>query len=363
MQLAVLLYQLNIKNNKEAVSIARKTRMNSITSAEKTAKINKENLRLKDDFLSYLRSLRRSEGTIAGYDNDLLIVFTFIMENLDNKDFHKLTKRDIIAIQNWLVDNGNSPARIRRIKSALSSLSNFCENILADDDPEYNNYRAIVRKVENPVSSPVREKTVLEEQQIEELLSKLTKLEQYDKACMLALAMYSGRRKAELVRFRVSDFDEDHLVCDGALYKSSPIKTKGRGIDGKQLNCFTLAKKFKPYLDAWMQYRQENGIKSEWLFPDRTDFTKQMQTSTLNSWATIFTRLLGVDFYWHCMRHAAVTSLVRAGIPDSVVQQYIGWSDISMVPVYVDIDADEQLGMYFSNGDIDVSNKKGLSEL
>lgn len=102
----------------------RKTKHNSITTPEKLLMINRENMRLKDDFLSYLRSLRRSSGTIAGYDNDLNIIFTYIMESLGNKEFRKLTKRDIISIQNWLVDNGNSPARIRRIKSAMSSLSN-----------------------------------------------------------------------------------------------------------------------------------------------------------------------------------------------------------------------------------------------
>lgn len=136
----------------------RKTKFNRITSAEKTATINKNNLRLKSDFLAYLKSLQRSEGTLKGYDNDLLIVFTYIMENLNNKDFQKLTKRDIIAIQNWLVENGNSSARIRRIKSAISSLSNYCEDILADDEPEFDGYRSIVRKIQNPALQPVREK-------------------------------------------------------------------------------------------------------------------------------------------------------------------------------------------------------------
>ena len=70
--------------------MARKTKMNKITSAEKTALINKGNLQLKDEFLTYLRSVGRSEGTINGYDNDLLIVFTYVMEHLNNKDFARI---------------------------------------------------------------------------------------------------------------------------------------------------------------------------------------------------------------------------------------------------------------------------------
>lgn len=127
--------------------MARKTVMNKLTSDEKTARINKNNMRLKDDFLLYLKSVQRSPGTIGGYDNDLLIVFTYMLDYLDNKDFQKLTKRDLIGLQNWLISNGNGSARVRRVKAAISSLSNYCENILADDDQDFAGYRSIVKKI------------------------------------------------------------------------------------------------------------------------------------------------------------------------------------------------------------------------
>ena len=201
------------------------------------------------------------------------------------------------------------------------------------------------------------------EDQISGLLDRLTQQKKYDKACALALALYSGRRKAELLRFRVSDFADDKLVCGGALYKTAPIKTKGRGAAGKQLECFCLAKQFKPYFDRWMDCREEKGVESIWLFPNKLNPSAQMPVSTLNSWAATFTKLLGVDFYWHAMLHMTVTNFKRAGMPDSVIQQYIGWSDISMVPVYSDIKADEQLGMYFNSDGITVPNTKGLDEI
>jgi len=341
--------------------MARRTKMNSITSPELLAQVNPENTQLLNEFLDYLRSLQRSETTIRAYENDIQIAWVWSLQHNGNKFFIDWTKRNVVAYQNWLLNNnGNSPARIRRLKASLSSLGNFIESVLDEDYPSFRN---IILKVESPVNQPVREKTVFTEEQIEGLLRELTHREQYDKACAVALAMYSGRRKSELLRFKVSDFDEDKLVCNGALYKSSPIKTKGRGVQGKQLACFTLAKKFKPYLDNWISYRNENSIESEWLFPNRENPSEQMSISTLNSWAKTLTRILGVDFYWHAMRHASVTSLVRAGIPDTVVQQYIGWSDISMVPVYVDIDTDEQLSMYFSGDGIVTPEKKSLADL
>ena len=342
--------------------MSRKTIINSITSPELIAQINPDNARLKDDFLEYLKSVQRSPGTIAGYRNDLEIFFVWVLQNAKNKFFVDVSKRDLVAFQNWMInENKNSPSRVRRIKAAISSLSNFVENIL-DDEPEFRGFRSIVRKIENPALQPVREKTVWEDDELEELLDKLVEKQAYDRACYLALAMYSGRRKSELCRFRVSDFDDDKLVCDGALYKSSPIKTKGRS-GGKFIPCYTLAKKFKPYLQMWLDERKRIELESEWLFPLKANPAEHIGVATANSWANAFTRLSGRDFYAHSIRHYFTTSLARAGIPDGVIQSIVAWESSDMVRLYTDIEADEQIGMYFSNGDISVPDKKGFADM
>ena len=342
--------------------MSRKTIINSITSPELIAQINPDNARLKDDFLEYLKSVQRSPGTIAGYRNDLEIFFVWVLQNAKNKFFVDVSKRDLVAFQNWMInENKNSPSRVRRIKAAISSLSNFVENIL-DDEPEFRGFRSIVRKIENPALQPVREKTVWEDEELEDLLNKLVEKQAYDRACYLALAMYSGRRKSELCRFRVSDFDDDKLVCDGALYKSAPIKTKGRG-GGKYIACYTLAKKFKPYLQMWLDERKRIGLESEWLFPLKANPVEHIGVATANSWANALTRLSGRDFYAHSIRHYFTTSLARAGIPDGVIQSIVAWESSDMVRLYTDIEADEQIGMYFSNGDISVPDKKGFADM
>lgn len=341
--------------------MARKTKMNSITSPELLAQVNPKNKELLSDFLDYLRSVQRSETTIRGYENDILIAWVWSLNNNDNAFYCDWTKRQIVKYQNWLLnENENSPARIKRLKASLSSLGNYVECVL---DDEYPNFRNIINKVESPVNQPVREKTVLSDNQVDNLLKTLTDKGKYDKACALALALCSGRRKSELLRFKVSDFTIEKLVCGGALYKSAPIKTKGRGVNGKQLECFCLAKKFKPYFDMWMDYRAHHGIESQWLFPKKDNPNEHLDISTLNSWAKTFTAILGVDFYWHAMRHMTVTNFKRAGIPDTVIQQYIGWADISMVPVYVDMQADEQLSMYFNEDGIVTPEQKSLADL
>lgn len=340
--------------------MGRKIQQNKITSPELLAQVNPENKRLLEDFLTYLRSIQRSETTIAGYRSDAEIAFVWALQNNGNKFFVDWTKRDIVAFQNWMLNNnGNSPARVRRVKSVLSSMSNYIENVL---DDEYKGFRPIIRKIENPLNQAVQEKTVLSDEQCDQLLNVLMEKGWYEKACCVALAFYSGRRKSELVRFKVSYFDDENIIF-GSLYKTpEKVKTKGRG-NGKMLYCYTLAKEFKPYFDAWMKYREENGIESEWLFPDHEDPSKHLDANTLSTWSSSFSRILGVPFYMHAARHRFSTALHNAGIPDNVIKEIIGWESLEMVAVYVDSSADDEIGKYFGEDGIKKVEVKSLDQL
>ncbi len=312
--------------------------------------INPQNARLTEDFLDYLRSTGKAETTVRAYESDLAIFFVWALRFADNKYFPEISKRDIVAFQNWLLrENKNSPARVRRLKSTLSSLSSYIEAIMDDELP---NFRSIVRKIENPVNEAVREKTVLTEGQAQEILDRLVERGQYEQACFFALALYSGRRKSELLLFKASYFDDDNIIY-GSLYRTpEKIRTKGRGANGKMLTCYVLAKPFKPYLDLWMKEREKRGIQSEWLFPDKSDPTQHIPVSTANSWAETYSRISGRDVYLHCLRHYFTTSLARADIPDSVIKSIVGWESLEMVNTYKDIDEEEEIGKYFSDGEI-----------
>lgn len=340
--------------------MGRKTVYNNITSLEKIEKINPENMDLLRDFLDYLKSIGRADTTIKNYKADLLVFFCWCEESLGNKKFTDLTKRELARFQNQaLTVWGWSSNRLRTVKSALSSLSNFIENIL---DDEIKGFKPIVRKIESPPRQLVREKTVYTDEEISYLLDVLVEMQEYEKACFIALAAYSGRRKAELCRFRVSDFAADKLVCDGALYRSSPIRTKGRG-GGKYIQCYTLAKKFKPYYDLWMDYRITHNIQSEWLFPKKDNPAEQMPTSTVDGWGALFTRLTHKNWYCHALRHAFTTSLAKFGIPDSVIQSLISWESAEMVRLYDDTPQDELFGAYFANGDILIPKGKTIHDI
>lgn len=341
----------------------RKTQQNDITSPILLEQVSVENQNLKKEFINYLYSVDRSPKTIIGYINDIDIFMVWNLENNNNKFFVDLTKKDFVRYQGWIMaNNKNSPSRVRRLKATLSSLSNFIENIL---DDVYPNFRNIVKKVENPVNQAVREKTVLTNEQVELLLKTLVERKQFQKACAFAVCCASGVRKTEITRFKVDYFKEENIIY-GAFYKTpEKMKTKGRSSRGKMLDKFILVSQFKPYFDLWMEQRKELGIDNEYLFVTRNkngDW-QQICPETFNSWALTFSKILGVDFYWHSLRHYFTTSLARANIPDSVIQEIIGWSSLDMVKIYKDIDASENIGKFFDeNGAKDVKQGK-LSDL
>ena len=343
----------------------RKTVYNSITSDEKLRQVNPENLTLENDFLDYLASIDRSKGTITQYRANLHVFWCWNLEFNKNKFFVDLTKREIAKFQNHAINVWKwSPRRIRTVKATISSLSNFVENIL---DDEYEGYKPIVRKIESPKNVAVREKTVFQEDELQKLLDYLVENEEYIKACVLSLAMNSGRRKAELLRFKAGYFDKSNLICDGGLYKTpEEVKTKGHGSYGKPLTIYTLAKPFQPYLDLWMQKRKELKIKSEWLFPRYYAgqwLDEPMAVTTLDSWARNFGSFFNKPFYWHSLRHYLTTKLHESGMPDNIIQTMIGWESADMLNIYIDTEADKQFEQYFGADGIKKGRKFSLEQL
>lgn len=343
--------------------MGRKTVYNNITDEESLSQILPENKELTEDFLDYLKSIDRSPNTISQYKSDLDIFFVYNLENNNNKRFTEITKREFARFQNHALNEWKwSPKRIRRVKSVLSSLGNYIEDIL-DEEPEYEGYRSVINKIPSPVNQTVRDKTVFTEEELQSLLDYLVENKKYRQAAVLALAMYSGRRKAEIPRFKVSYFDDENVLF-GSLWKTpEKVSTKGRGSHGKMVYLYVLKKQFEPYLKLWMDYRKENNIDSEWLFPSMDDYSKQMSTDSMDSWKDNFSKFLDKDFYWHSLRHFFCTLLVKNNIPTNVIQDIINWESADMVQLYTDISADENIGKYFDENGIRQIEQKTLSDL
>lgn len=334
--------------------MARTTVYNNITSEEKIAKINPENIQLGEDWLEYMQSIDRSPQSIVGYRSDLRIFWVWNMEFNKNKFFPDLTKREIAKFQNHAINTwGWSPNRIRRVKSCLSSFSNYIENVL-DDEEEFENFRPIIRKIENPNKEVVREKTILPDDEVDKLLDTLIERNQYERACAVAIAAYSGMRKTELLEMKVEFFNSDHFVYD-AMWKTDKIRTKGFGKLGKQLNKFILYGA-KPYIDLWLNEREEKDIDSDFMFVSKTinndGSITWNQRKNISHWTNEFSDILNVDFYFHCMRHYTCTKLHRMNLPSHVIQEFFGWSSPEMLKIYNDLTVEDEFEKYFDKNGV-----------
>jgi len=326
--------------------MGRTTVYNEITSSEKIARINPKNIELINDFLDYLVSVDRSPNTIAGYKNDLYIFFCWNIDNNDNKYFVDLTKREVAKFQKYAMTEWKwSSNRLARVKSCLSSLSNYIENIL---DDEIKNYRSIIYKIESPVKQTVREKTIITDQEVDNVLKQLVEDKKYSIACAFALAAFSGARKSELLRFKTAFFDDENIMSDAALYRTpETIQTKGRGVQGKPSIKYTLLD-FKKYLDLWIKEKNEKHFKeSEYIFSNADG--KVYTIGTLDSYAQTITRYLGKPFYFHALRHQLCTRLFKLGVPSDVIQAYFNWSSADMLSVYNDSEASDSFGKFFTS--------------
>lgn len=339
----------------------RSTVYNSITSEESKAKILPENKQLGLDFLDYLKSIDRSPTTINQYKHDLDIFFVWNLENNNNKKFIEVTKREFARFQSHALNEWAwSSNRVRRVKAVLSSLSNYIENIL-DEEEEFEGYRSVVRKIESPVKEEVREKTIISDEEVQKVLDTLIEEGRIQCACVFALAAFSGVRKSELLRYKVHYFDDSNIMDSAALYRSpEKIQTKGRGSKGKALIKYTLLD-FKKYYDLWMAEREKLGFDNEMLFL-KHDGTP-MNIGTLDNYTSHISDILGKPFYFHSLRHQLCTRLFKKGLPADVIQEYFGWSSLEMTSIYNDSEASDSFGKYFTAEGIKGNEAKGFDSI
>lgn len=314
----------------------RKTFRKIITTPEKLKEINPKNQKLVTSFLNNLKK-NHSEKTIKVYKSNFEIFFVWNLENNDNKFFIDLKKRELNDFFGFCVEELQwNSARYSNMHSSLSSLSNYIENMLDDDYPEFRN---IVKKIEKLPNEKVREKTVFREEVIDAFLKKLKEEKRYQEACYLALVISCGARFSELLRFTTDLIDEKNTIFDGLFLETkSAIKTKGRGKNGKMLKKYIIKDIFLPYYKLWLPERTKIMEEHE-VEPHNSIFIKKngepAQESTVRSWIKKWEKELNENVYVHSFRHYACTYLCDL-IDESLVKELFGWESADMVGIYND---------------------------
>jgi integrase len=322
--------------------MSRKTYKNIITSEELTAQINPENLKLMKQFLKE-KNTRSSDGTIKNYESDLTIFFTWNLLNNDNKLFTDIRKIQFSDFFSYAVlELRWGSARFSRAKATLSSLSNFIEKFYDDVYPNFRN--VILKAIESMPKNAVREKTILTELQVDSLLNYFGENDPQI-ACWLALAVASGSRFSELLRFAVSNIDTENMSFQNIFIETlKPIKSKGRTKSGKLLYKYIIKDIFLPHYQKWLPIRQkimeEHKKNHDFIFIKANG--DPAQESTARSWVSKIEDCIGINIYPHCFRHYSTSYLVKCGLPYNLVKEIMGWASVDMVNVYDDSTAKDK---------------------
>lgn len=125
--------------------MVRRTQQNVYNTKEKWQNVNENNKKLVKEFIEYASATDKSIATREVYRHNLQLFFLWVMEEKNNVFFTELKKRDYMGWLAYLIDKQNlSPSRVRQMRSTVSSLSNFCEDVLADEDERFENYRNLI---------------------------------------------------------------------------------------------------------------------------------------------------------------------------------------------------------------------------
>lgn len=321
----------------------RKTFKKIIVSDELLKQVDPTNIKLRDKFLKE-KGTRSSDKTIDNYLSDLNIFLVWNLLYNDNKIFVNVKKIDFSEFFAYSVDELKwGSARFARTKSCLSSFANFIEKFYDDEYPLFRNL--VLRAVESMPRNAVREKTVLSEEQVDNLFKKLDDAGEYQISCWLALGIASGSRFSELLRFTTDIIDENNTAFEGLFLETTKaIKTKGRGKTGKLLKKYILKDLFLERYKKWLEQRQTilalKQKEHNFLFIKNDG--DPAGESTARTWVEKIEKFLGCNYYPHSLRHFYTTKLSKIGIPHTLIKELVGWADVKMVEIYDDQEAKDR---------------------
>ena len=323
----------------------RETYRKIITSPELIEQINPINVKLMDRFLKNFAT-KRSPKSVVVYKSNLQMFFCWNIENNDNKLFTDIRKIEMLDFFDFALSELKwSPNRFAQMHSTLSSFSEWIENYF---DEEYPTFRNLLPKIEKPTKEAVREKTVLQKEDIDKIFSVLNEEEKIQEQCLLALAISCGARVSELASFTTDLIDEENTVFDNLfLETTSKIRTKGRGVNGKMLTKYILKDMFLPYYKKWLELRkqimEENNQDHDYIFIVKDGYPAS--ADRLRDWIGNWSDIVGQPCYPHNFRHYNITFLKSLDIEDDLIVYLTGWAEgtgHTMISIYNDLTAKDR---------------------
>lgn len=273
---------------------------------------------LADEFISVQS---HSPQTKKQYTSAIRQFGWFKYNSMNNKPFYKITKRDFLRFLSYLRDDRKmSSSAINFRKSVISSLCNYIENVVADDDDNYRNFRNFTRGLPAIPKNKVYNKEQVTVDEYEMMMKVLEEDENWLGMAWLATAFLVGARRAEINQFKTEMLNYE--IQEGKNYIMSHIvRGKGTSTDGKPLE-FMIDLEVLPYWKKWVDKR---GYDHEYIFTTKHGGKESVIS---DGWANYFctntlSHILGRRVNPHIFKASCITYHLDKGVPIEIVSRFI----------------------------------------
>lgn len=290
--------------------------------------IDEENREFVEEYL--MESTTLSPKTLKQYTSALRIFFKWVMENLNNKKFYNIKKKDFHRYQNFLVRHGMSSSGIKLKRASLSSMCNYFESFYIGEDDRFTLFRNFVKGVENVAPNSVYKKVEVSEKEyalLKETLLEDGRLRDY---AMFVTAMETGMRGGELIKMKRLECYKE--IKDGNTYVlTDTILGKGRN-GGKPLEYMLN----QTALDALKLYNESRNDNCEYMFVSNYNGYSQLGDTIFESACSeIFSDIVGRRINEHIFRASCASRALKRGVPEILVSKYIlHHEDLSTLKYY-----------------------------
>lgn len=267
-----------------------------------------------------------SKTSVSQYKSALKIFFWWVHIKLNDKPMNKIKKRDFLKYISHLKDRGFSSSGMKLKKSAVSTLCNFIENVLSDDDDfkEYDKFRNFCRGLPAQSSNTVYEKIPMTHDEYDLVMDYLKEKEDYLGMAFHAVAFNVGGRRNEIrnLKSEISEYNHETDSEGNELNYILSHIVYGKGRDGGKPLKFMVNDEAIKYIKIWLDYR---GYDHEYIFTSKYKGEhRQIGLSWANNFCqNIVSIVLDRRFTCHNYKASAVTYLLEQGVSMQAVSKHV----------------------------------------
>lgn len=293
---------------------------------------NIENRNIVDEYLSVSSHL--SIESIKQYTSALKQFLYWIHTSLNDKEIHKISKRDFMRYMSYLSNRQLSSSALKFKKSTVSALNGYIENVVAEDkenSPEYSSFRNFTRGLPPIPKNQVYNKIAISIEEYELMVKTLLDDENY-LACAWVVTMFNvGCRRAGVIQFKTEILNYPKIE-DQNYILSNIVKEKGRA-GGKFVQYMVNDEALK-YMRLWIDKR---GYEHDCIFTlGKGTSTRQMSKEWAdNLCEEVLSDVCGRRINVHLFKSSCITKLLQDGVDIKLVSKYVAQhEDISTTSIY-----------------------------